>query len=150
MKLILDTNVCIAFFRNPVLKEEFESRTQRPLLFLSSIVAMELLAGCRLPRQEKALTNFLKPFEKAGRVVTPDHGSFREAGKVLAGLGADGIGTAHRRQMLNDVLIAVTATRAGAVVVTANARDFAQIEKHTPVRWVQPRDHAVKAFQPGP
>jgi predicted nucleic acid-binding protein len=48
------------------------------------------------------------------------------------------MGVAQRRQIVNDVLIAVSAARAGAVVVTANARDFTRIEKHTPARWMTP------------
>jgi predicted nucleic acid-binding protein len=138
MKVLLDTNVLIGFFRNPRKKEKFESRSHRPLLFMSSMVALELFAGCRTAREEKALASFLKPFEKAGRVVTPDHACFREAGRVLAGLGRDGMGTAHRRQIVNDVLIAVAAGRAGVVVVTANATDFTLIQRHTPVRWMLP------------
>jgi predicted nucleic acid-binding protein len=138
MKVLLDTNVLIGFFRNPRRKEELESRTRRPLFFMSSIVALELFAGCRTPRQEKALISFLRPFEKAARIVTPDHACFREAGRVLAGLARDGIGTAHRRQIVNDVLIAVTAGRSGLVVITANAADFSLIDKHTPVRWMLP------------
>jgi predicted nucleic acid-binding protein len=138
MKVLLDTNVLIGFFRNPRWKEEFESKSHRPLLLMSSVVALELVAGCRTPRQEKALANFLKPFEKAGRVLTPDHACFREAGRVLAGLARDGMGKGHRRQIINDVLIAVTAGRAGVVVVTANSADFSLIEKHTPLRWMLP------------
>jgi len=138
MKVLLDTNVLIGFFRSPSEREEFESRARRPLLLLSSVVALELFAGCRTPRQEKALASFLKPFEKAGRVVTPDYASFQETGRVLAGLGRDGVGAAHCRQITNDVLIAVTASKAGAVVVTANSRDFSRIERYTPVRWMLP------------
>ena len=138
MKILLDTNVLIAFFRNPRQQEEFESRAQRPLLFMSSVVALELFAGCWTARQEKALTSFLKPFEKAGQIVTPDHGCFREAGRVLAGLALGGMGSAHCRKIVNDVLIAVTAARSGVVVVTGNASDFALIGKHTPVRWMLP------------
>ncbi len=138
MKVLFDTNVFIAFFRNPDQKDEFESRTRRPLLLMSSVVALELYAGCRDGRQEKALESFLKPFEKAGRIVTPDQAAFREAGRVLAGLAADGIAKAHRRQIINDVLIAVSATRAGALVVTANPNDFSRIQEHTPVRWMLP------------
>jgi predicted nucleic acid-binding protein len=58
---------------------------------------------------------------------------------VLAGLRRDGIGAAHRRKIVNDVLIAVTAGRVGVVVVTANAANFVLIEKHTPVRWMLPQ-----------
>jgi len=40
----------------------------------------------------------------------------------------------RRRQP--DVLIAVSAARAGTVVVTANHRDFSRIQEHTPVGWM--------------
>jgi len=138
MKLLLDTNVWIAFFRNPSRWDQFENRMQHPLLLMSSIVALELRAGCVTSREKKDLASFLTPFEKAGRLITPDYASFLEAGRVLAEFKRDGIGAAHCRQILNDVLIAVTAVRAGAVVVTANGSDFLRIEKHTAVRWMQP------------
>jgi predicted nucleic acid-binding protein len=138
MKVLLDTNVLISFFRDPGLREAFEARTHRPLLFFSSVVAMELFAGCRTAREERALSSLLKPFEKAGRILTPDHICFRDAGEVLAALGRDGIRAAHRRQIVNDVLIAVSAARAGIGVVTSNAADFSRIGKHVPVRWMLP------------
>ena len=138
MKLLLDTNVLIGFFRDPLAKDSFEAQWSRPLLCMSSLVAMELFAGCRNRRQQSALATFLKPFEKAARLVTPDHSALLESGRVLAQLGREGIGKAHLRQITNDVIIGVTAARAGVVVVTRNARDFSRIEKHTPVRWMQP------------
>ena len=138
MKAVLDTNVLIDFFRNPNHKEEFEAKTLRPQFFMSSVVAMELFAGCRTKRQQSELKSFLKPFEKAKRVITPDHSGFLEAGIVLARLGAQGEDVIRRRQLVNDILIAVTAARAGAVVITANARDFALIEVYAQVRWMLP------------
>lgn len=105
---------------------------------MSSVVALELFAGSRTPREQKALQNFLKPFEKAGRLITPDHASFREAGRVLATLGRAGVGSVHRRLIVNDVLLAVTAGKSGAVLVTSNANDFSLIEKHTRFRWMLP------------
>jgi predicted nucleic acid-binding protein len=56
--------------------------------FLSSIVALELFAGCRTSREKTALGKFLKPFEKADHIVTPDPACFREAELVLWGIGA--------------------------------------------------------------
>ena len=138
MKVLLDTNVIIGFFRDPQTREAFDVRANRPLLYMSSVVAIELFAGCRTQRQRSALSAFLKPFEKAARLVTPDHATLLEAGRVLAQLGRQGIAAAHRRQITNDVIIAVTAARAGVVVVTENARDFGRIEQHTPVRWAPP------------
>ena len=138
MKVIPDTNVWIEFFRNPNVRVDFESRTHRPILYISSVVVMELYAGCRTSRQRESLTKFLKPFEKAERVVGIDDGCFREAGRVLAALGNAGIGNQHRRQNVNDVLIAVSASRAGAVVITANERDFSAIGRYIPLRWNPP------------
>lgn len=43
MKILPDTNVWIRFFRNPAEKEEFEGQLSRPLMFMSSVVALELL-----------------------------------------------------------------------------------------------------------
>lgn len=138
MKVLLDTSVLISFFRNPAKKAEFESRTGEPLLHMSSVVVLELLAGCRTAPQQKALISFLKPFEKANRLLTPDYKCFREAGRILAELGRAGIGAQHRCQIVNDVLIAVTARHTGAVVITSNAKDFSLIARHTPVRWMLP------------
>ena len=138
MKIVLDTNVLIRLFRNPRLRDEFDERWSRPMLYLSSIVAMELDAGCRTKAHARALAGFVRPFESASRVITPDHTCFREAGRVLVGLENEGIGAVHLRQITNDVLIAVSTARAGAVVVTDNASDFSRITKHRPVRWVVP------------
>ena len=138
MKAVLDTNVLIDFFRNPNHKEEFEAKTLRPQFFMSSVVAMELFAGCRTKRQRSGLESFLKPFEKAKRVIAPDHFCFVEAGRVLARLAGEGVDIVRRRQMVNDILIAVTAALAGAVVITANSQDFSLIEVHANVRWMLP------------
>ena len=141
MKVLLDTNVLIEFFRAPEKRETFESRAGRPLVFLSSIVVLELFAGCRTSRQTKALESFLKPFEKAGRILIPDYESFRKTGKVLAALGRDNVEASRRRIMVNDVLIAVTAVRSGAVLVSANAHDFRLIEQYLGLRWILPDSH---------
>jgi predicted nucleic acid-binding protein len=105
---------------------------------MSSVVAMELLAGCKSRRENSALAGFLKPFEKAGRIVTPDHAAFLEAGRVLAMLGSEGIGKDHLRRLSNDVLIGVSAARAGVALVTKNARDFERIARWSAIRWIKP------------
>lgn len=105
---------------------------------MSSVVAMELFSGCVTKHQQDDLANFLKPFEKAARLIVPDHVCFREAGRVMAKLGSEGMSVVQRQQMQNDVLIAVSAARAGTVVVTGNVRDFVRIEKHVAVRWMVP------------
>jgi len=102
------------------------------------VVVLELFAGCRTSRHEKELKSFLKPFETAERLIVPDHACFKEAGRVLAELARDGVGRDHLLRIANDVLIAVSATRSGVTVVTANSGDFGMIQRHTPVRWMLP------------
>jgi predicted nucleic acid-binding protein len=138
MKVLLDTNVLIRFFRDPLSLQSFETRARRPLVYLSSVVALELFAGCSTARQVKALKRFLKPFEKAGRMIVPDYGCFAEAGRVLAALGGEGLSRDRRALLVNDALIAVSGARSGCVVVTANAVDFAAIARHSAVRWMPP------------
>lgn len=144
MKTVLDTNVVIGFLRNRARKDAFESRTVRPQLYMSSVVVMELYAGCRTKRHTSHLDAFLEPFEKAKRLITPDHGSFREAGRVLEKLGVAGLTSPELRQITNDVLIAVSALRAGAVVLTSNVADFSRIASQVPVRWLQPDSEWVQ------
>ena len=134
MKVLFDTNVWIEFFRNPDGKAAFEARTNRPLCYMSSLVAMELFAGCRTARLQQAMTSFLKPFEKGGRLVTPDHGVYLESARILCEFGLEGVRLDDRRKLVSDVLIAVSAARAGIIVVTANAKDFERIAKHSPNR----------------
>lgn len=135
MKTVFDTNVWVRFFRRPDDRAALEARLKRPLVLMSSVVVMELRAGCPTRREAAELDLFLKPYEKAGRVVSPDMGAFYEAGNVLAKLGAEGVSPAERRRLTNDVLIAVTAVRHGARVITSNVRDFAKIERYLPLSW---------------
>ena len=53
-------------------------------------------------------------------MITPNHAMYRDAGSVLALLAKEGIGRNHRRQLIPDVLIAVSAVRAGVHVITGN------------------------------
>jgi predicted nucleic acid-binding protein len=54
----------------------------------------------------------------------------------MARMAAEGIGREHLRQIMSDILIAVSSSRAGAMVVTANPKDFSRIEDYTPIRWI--------------
>ncbi len=47
-EVLLDTNVLIGFFRHPGEREKFDAQMSRPLLFMSSIVALELFAAAGL------------------------------------------------------------------------------------------------------
>ncbi len=60
-----------------------------------------------------------------GRLLTPAAEEWREAGRLLARLGRrHGFEQVRRGRLGNDALIAVSAYRVHAVLVTANAHDF--------------------------
>lgn len=100
---------------------------------MSSVVAMELRAGCRARSDARVLQALLDPFERTGRVVFPDHRMWLRAGSILAQMNIE---DRHRRQSLtNDTLIALSAVSIGACVVTANARDFELLARTIPLTW---------------
>jgi len=55
-----------------------------PGIYFSSIVAQELLAGARSPAEKKHVEILFRPFERVGRVVTPGHNHWKNAGGILA------------------------------------------------------------------
>ena len=69
MKVLFDTNVLVELFRNPHQRERFELRAHRPLMFMSSVVVMELRAG------------FLKPFERRTESLLPIMRAFGRPGE---------------------------------------------------------------------
>lgn len=136
MKVIFDTDVLIDFFRSGAELESIEGAISRSSIYLSSIVAMELYAGARRRSDRRMLGQFFQPFERAGRLVSPNHALFCRAGGVLAELGSRfGFDAAKRRSLANDLLIALSAVSIGAIVVTNNRRDFAPIADCISLPW---------------
>ncbi len=103
---------------------------------MSSVVAMELRAGCAAKSDVRSLEKFLRPFDRSGRIVYPNHEMWIRAGSVLADLGRRfAVEPSRRRTMSNDTLIALSAVSIGAAVVTRNARDFALLARAIPLIW---------------
>ncbi len=103
-----------------------------PQLHLSSVVAAELRAGARLPRERRRLeTLVLNPFVRRKRVITPGAAAWDALGLTLATLSEqEGSELALvRRGFAFDVLLAYSAREAGATVVTRNRRDMARIRR---------------------
>lgn len=67
------------------------------------------------------------------RLISPDHAAHIEAG-VLTGMLArlQNSPTGAHRQRINDILILLTAQKAGAAVLTANVADFDLIQQLVP------------------
>ena len=102
---------------------------ETPNIYFSSVVAQELLSGVINKTGKRSVEAVIQPFEKAGRIVTPGHAAWKEAGYVLSQLRDK---KPHLRaklsHMINDALIAMSARSIGATVVTLNSDDFEAIK----------------------
>jgi predicted nucleic acid-binding protein len=128
---VVDTSVYVAVLRDASFAAVFRPRYERalPRTHLSSAVAQESLAGARTPRHRGLAQALIEPFERAGRVVTPTHALWRDAGTMLSHLWRDAPSyrSAVHRGLVNDVLVALTARAIGARVMTRNRRHFEMI-----------------------
>jgi predicted nucleic acid-binding protein len=111
--LLLDTDVLVEFLRGRPRAAEFLESTEGSLA-ISAVSVAELFAGTRGKKEEAALETFLGAFE----IVPIDAATAREAGKLRREFGrSHGTGLA-------DAMIAASARRRGARLVTFNRRHF--------------------------
>lgn len=142
-KYVLDTQLFINAFRDPVVNEELQQfhRAFSPFEHFSVIVAQELRAGVRRPRDRKALErNVLKVFQRANRTITPSGDAWHRSGDVLAEMARqEGLETARvSKALANDVLLALSCREAGCVLVTDNERDFQRIRHLVQFDYIKP------------
>jgi predicted nucleic acid-binding protein len=73
--------------------------------------------------------------ERAGRVVTPLFADWQLAANVVSTIARkDGGFKSKLPNLLNDILIALSARRSGAEVITHNGADFRLVRKHLEFR----------------
>ena len=142
-KYVLDTQLFIKAFRDPVVNEELQQfhRAFSPFEHFSVIVAQELRAGVRRPRDRKALErNVLKVFQRANRTITPSADAWHRSGDLLAEMARqEGLEIARvSKAFANDVLLALSCREAGCVLVTDNERDFQRIRRLVPFDYITP------------
>jgi predicted nucleic acid-binding protein len=97
-------------------------------LWMSAVVAMELEA-CAVSRAGRtAVRALVEPFRFRERLIVPMAPDWIKAGSVLARLTRRaGVEEHGRSRLVCDALIAVSARRTGATVVTRDASDFRRI-----------------------
>jgi predicted nucleic acid-binding protein len=142
-KYVLDTQIFIDAFRDPVTNEALQRfhRAFAPFEYLSVVVAQELRAGVRRVRDRKALErNILGVFERSGRTFAPSASAWHRSGDVLSDMArTDGLEIGRlSKSFANDVLLALSCREAGCVLVTWNDRDFHRIRRHVPFDYVRP------------
>jgi predicted nucleic acid-binding protein len=115
---------------------------------VSAVVLQELAAGARDIAEVRRLGWMRAEAEDDGVLLTPDGEDWYYAGKVLNSLhrglrsrrapGPVAIPKEEQQRLLRDVLIARSAKRVNAAVMTYNVRDFEKIRRFCDVRVVEP------------
>jgi predicted nucleic acid-binding protein len=115
--------------------------------YMSAVVIQEIAAGARDAKRLKEIDTARRYHEREGRLLIPTGEDWWIAGKILNSLyrvvrrhGQDSEPTPEQMRIVRDVLIARTAKRAGATVVTKNLSDFERIRRFCAVRLVHPDD----------
>ncbi len=119
---ILDTTVYIGHWERGLYGEALADVRKAFIARHSAVVLSELRRGART-REAQRLVDAL--FRLATIRWEPTAADWWEAGRLIREIGdAQGWERSKRRDFQNDALIALTARRHGATVVTANRRDF--------------------------
>lgn len=116
--------------------------------FVSAVVLQELTAGAGDTADVRRLGTLRAAAEEDGVLLTPDGEDWHEAGKVLNALyrglrshrrgHTQAIAKEEQHRLLRDVLIARSAKRVNAPVVTYNKADFEKIRRFCNVRLEDP------------
>lgn len=135
-RLVFDTNVLILH------------RMSHVPGIVSAIVLQELAAGARDDAELRRLQDVRRDAERAQVLLTPDGEDWYHAGRVLnlllrgrpsqRGGPRIRIDPGEQQRLLRDVLIARSARRVNARVVTYNRRDFEKIRRYCKVTIVEP------------
>jgi len=128
LKKLIDTNIFIDRFSDPDLhKDIFLSEG---LVYLSSIVLMELKAGAHSKEAVKAVQELFDYFKRVNRIVVPSLKDYESAGEIVAKLQiSKGYEIKKSSSITNDCLIAASAKSIGAVVYSQNKKDFMAIRE---------------------
>jgi len=130
-KHLIDTDLYIDLIQSgttlPLIRELYDK--DAPGIYFSSIVVQELLAGARSLAGRKRVEILFRPFERVGRVVTPSHGYWKDAGGILAKVLQDRPNLKSKLPALvNDCLLALSARSLGATLYTRNRGDFTLLQ----------------------
>jgi predicted nucleic acid-binding protein len=130
---VLDTNIYLDAARSAARRDQFRS-TFFPLLpatYLSAVVAYELMVDAADRRSRAYVEEFIRPLERTGRLVAPTFDDWRAAATIVAAIELRDRGWRSKLpKLLNDILIALSARRIGALVLTRNRDDFLLIRRH--------------------
>jgi predicted nucleic acid-binding protein len=143
-KYVLDTNIYIHAARDEAMDLALGRFVAAftPRLYLHSVVAFELMVGSQTAALRKIRHKaYVLPFERRGRVLTPSARAWMRAGEALGELvGSKKLspGPGITRSLVNDCLIAASASEQGFTLVTENLKDFERLAPLLPIDFVAP------------
>jgi predicted nucleic acid-binding protein len=118
--------------------------------WLSAVVLQEITSGAREGREVRELGVLAQTTQKEGRLLVPTGDDWFYTGKVLNSLlrgvrsargpRSHAIDKGEQQRLVRDVLIARSAKRVNAAVVTYNAGDFEKIRRFCNVRLMPPEE----------
>ena len=130
VKVVFDTSVYIPFINKGIAYPTSELNIGKPLLYMSAVVIEELYAGAFDNSSIKLLDKLYATFKDLGRLIIPEASDWQNAGKIIARFGRKyGFEDFFLSKITNDVLIALSVKRIGAVLITRNLKDFLMIKE---------------------
>jgi predicted nucleic acid-binding protein len=133
VKYLLDTNVYLEAVRSEENRERFRTAflPLLPATFLAAVVAYELAVDAADRRTRALVGDFVRPLERSGRIVSPAFEDWQHAARIVTAIyERERSWRSKLPALLNDVLIALSARRIGATLLTYNAADFRLIRRH--------------------
>lgn len=128
---ILDSGVYIDHWERGLHEEALAAVARTFVVRHSAVVLSELRRGARTRKAQRLVEDL---FQLARVQWEPRAADWWEAGRLIQVLGdARGWNPAKRRDFQNDALIALTARRHGATVVTTNREDFGVLAGRLPI-----------------
>jgi predicted nucleic acid-binding protein len=128
-KALCDTSIYIPFINKGMPHPVFAGSAS-PVLYMSMVVLAELYAGSHDANSIKLVDRLHNTFLSVRRLCVPNNEDWRKTGIIMAKLGQKyGFEAKYISRIQNDILIACSARRIGAFVVTSNKKDFLRIKE---------------------
>lgn len=125
-KAVLDTSFLIEYFRKGTVQEIFFNLNKYYHVTFSAVVLVELLSGAFDKKEQKLIERIKKNFT----IIGVTERQWYLAGKVMLKLRRDKkIDSLRIRNLLADILLAVSVRDTGAILITKNEKDFRLIRE---------------------
>ena len=132
-KAVLDTYFLVEHFRKGTVYNTFLNLNRFYHITFSSVVLMELLSGAYDHKEQKLIDQIKNNFA----VITVTERQWYVAGNIMRKLRVDKkIDPLRIKNLLADIIIAISARDIGAVLITKNEKDFKLISEALDFKYV--------------